>query len=95
MGTRGSTRSVVAATLLLSACDVQADEIVRNWFNDPFFQVRAGIASCPMPPGPYVTEEQRLKETHYRSERGTRCWLEPPVAFRTCDLRGLNLLPRS
>jgi hypothetical protein len=67
---------VVFAALLGAAIPALGEEVVRNWFNDPFFQVRDGIASCPMPLGPYVTEAQRLQETHYRSERGLRCYLE-------------------
>jgi hypothetical protein len=61
---------------ILVALPATADEAVRNWFKDPYFQVRAGFPRCTEPLGPYATEEQMLKETHYRSERGTRCWLE-------------------
>ena len=67
--------TVIAA--MLGPCAAQGgDEIVRNWFKDPYFQVRSAIARCAVPLGPFATEEQMLKETHYRSERGTRCWLE-------------------
>jgi BON domain-containing protein len=38
--------------------------------------VRAGYARCPEPRGPRSTREEMLRETHHRSERGTRCWLE-------------------
>ena len=62
--------------LALAAPGASADEVVRNWFDDPFFQVRSAIADCPMPLGPYVNEEQRMHETHYRLERGLRCYLE-------------------
>jgi len=62
--------------IALAAPGASADEIVRNWFDDPFFQVRSAIAACPMPLGPYVNEEQRMHETHYRLERGLRCYLE-------------------
>ena len=57
-----------------------ADEIVRNWFNDPFFPVRSAIPDCPVPLGPYGTEADRMRETHYRSERGLRCYLEKKCA---------------
>ncbi len=70
---RSIGRAIVAATL---AANAAADEVVRNWFKDPYFQVRSGFAGCPVPLGPYTTHEQMLRETHYRSERGTRCWLE-------------------
>lgn len=69
-------KHLALAAILLAATPALGDEVVRNWFNDPFFQVRSAIPDCPMPLGPYVTEEQRLHETHYRSERGLRCYLE-------------------
>lgn len=50
-------------------------EPLRNWFNDPYFQVRSGIAGCPQPLGPFTTESDMKKQTHYRAERGTSCWL--------------------
>jgi len=69
------TRGLFAiALLLVPPC--LAEEAVKNWFDDPYFQVRSAIAHCPTPLGPFTTHEQMLKETHYRSERGTRCWLE-------------------
>ncbi|MGE0800981.1 MAG: hypothetical protein AB7G13_16295 [Lautropia sp.] len=42
------------SALLLSAVAVAAaaDEPLRNWFDDPFFQVSADIADCPEPAGP-------------------------------------------
>lgn len=48
----------------------------KNWFNDPFFQVRSGITQCPVPLGPMITEAERNTEAHYRVERGTSCWME-------------------
>jgi hypothetical protein len=69
-------KHAVLASVLLAATPALGEEVVRNWFNDPFFQVRNTIPDCPMPLGPYVTESQRLQETHYRSERGLRCYLE-------------------
>ena len=50
-------------------------EELRNWFNDPFFQVSAAIADCPLPAGPFVSEAERRLQAHHRAERGTTCWL--------------------
>ncbi|MBS0319355.1 MAG: BON domain-containing protein [Proteobacteria bacterium] len=47
-----------------------------NRFHDPFVRVTAGIADCPVPPGPMVTEAEMHVEAHVRAERGTRCYLE-------------------
>jgi hypothetical protein len=50
-------------------------EELRNWFNDPFYQVRGDLKDCPVPRGPFMDEAQKLRETHNRAERGTTCWL--------------------
>jgi len=49
---------------------------LRNWFDDPFFPVRAALADCPVPLGPLTNGDERRTQTHTRSERGTRCWQE-------------------
>lgn len=51
------------------------DGILKNWFDDPFFQVRAGLAHCPAPLGPLQTEAAMKSEAHSRIERGASCWL--------------------
>ena len=74
-------RSVgVALALLLTLLPVDtlraADEgSLRNWFDDPFYQVRNGATSCATPLGPFSDEVEMRNQTHSRSERGTRCWL--------------------
>ena len=63
----------------------QAAESLQNWFNDPFFQVTAAIANCPLPAGPYASEADRRVQAHRRAEKGTTCWLarecERPNAY--------------
>ena len=49
--------------------------MLRNWFDDPFFQVRNAVPGCPTPLGPLTSEDEMRRQTHSRSERGTRCWL--------------------
>jgi hypothetical protein len=61
--------------ILAQPCRAQTDGVRRNWFNDPFFQISDGLANCPTPAGPFVTEKQRTAEAHHRAERGTSCWL--------------------
>ena len=53
----------------------RAAEALQNWFNDPFFQVTAAVADCPLPAGPYVSEPERRMQAHRRAEKGTTCWL--------------------
>lgn len=45
-----------------------------NFFGDPFVQVTKAIPACPVPQGPEITRDEMLRETHYRSERGLRCY---------------------
>lgn len=67
----------VLATLLAVApvMSPACGETLKNWFNDPFIQVRNGVPACPPPLGPLVSEEEARKESHWRTERGTTCWL--------------------
>jgi hypothetical protein len=49
---------------------------LKNRFNDPYFQVSNDVAGCPEPLGPLMTEEEAIRDTHHRLERGLRCYLE-------------------
>ncbi len=64
----------LAALLQLPAQAQPAPE-KKNWFDDPFFQVSAGLPGCPVPEGPLLTQEEQRQEAHWRAERGTSCWL--------------------
>jgi hypothetical protein len=64
--------------LLIAAafpCQASGEAALKNWFNDPFFQISTAIADCPIPVGPFATEKERLANAHHRAERGTTCWL--------------------
>lgn len=65
-----------AATALAPA----AGQERRNWFNDPFAQATRGLARCPVPEEPLLTEAEMRASAHARTERGTRCWQE-----KKCD----------
>ena len=66
---------VSLATAAPSASAPAGAEPLRNWFNDPYFQVRSGMRRCPTPKGPMSTEAEMRSESHSRTERGTSCWL--------------------
>ncbi len=70
--------ALIAAAALSGAA--QAGEPLKNWFDDPFFQVSSAIERCPTPLGPLMTEAERRIQAHSRAERGTTCWLA-----RQCD----------
>lgn len=68
---------LACVTLSIHSGAQENSEVQRkNWFNDPFFQISTGIANCPAPLGPMITEAERNAEAHYRVERGTSCWME-------------------
>ena len=67
-----------AASVVLT--QAQAGEVLRNWFDDPFFQITAAVPDCPLPAGPFLTESDMHAQSHHRAEKGTSCWLEG-----TCD----------
>lgn len=61
--------------ILLAVMAPACGETLKNWFNDPFIQVRSAVPDCPPPLGPLVSEAEARKESHWRTERGTTCWL--------------------
>ena len=65
----------IAAVALAAATAALAEPERRNWFDDPFVRVTAGLTACPAPLGPLMTHEEQRKEAHWRVERGTSCWL--------------------
>ena len=67
-------RTAVLGALLL-AVECHAADKLRNWFDDPFFQISSAVSDCPVPAGPFVTEAERRVQAHRRSEKGTTCWL--------------------
>jgi hypothetical protein len=74
MPVRGRT-FLVGLAALTTASPALSDEELRNWFNDPFFQISAALPDCPLPAGPFVTESDKRVQAHHRAERGTTCWL--------------------
>jgi len=74
-GRAGLSQAMLVAFALASGAASSGEEVLRNWFNDPYFQVRDGVPTCPVPLGPFSTEAEMRYEGHHRAERGTRCWL--------------------
>jgi hypothetical protein len=75
----GSVRTLaraLAGGLACTVATVAAAQERRNWFNDPFAQATSGLPGCPVPAGPLMTEAEMRRDSHYRLNRGTTCWLE-------------------
>ena len=82
---RNSSLAPVSAVALVAlaaffpgalAADAPQTKPLRNWFNDPFFQVRNAVPDCPVPLGPLTDGDEMRTQMHTRLERGTRCYLE-------------------
>jgi hypothetical protein len=70
-------RVMASAILAFSfVTPAQADPELRNWGNDPFFQISHAVADCPQPLGPLLTREEWQREEHYRVERGNSCYTQ-------------------
>jgi len=66
----------------------------KNWFDDPFVQVTGGIADCPAPEGPMLTEAEMRAEAHARAERGTSCFLSGRCRLPNAYLYDKEIIPR-
>jgi hypothetical protein len=66
---------VLAACVVGAACSAEPSVERRNWFDTPFGSAVMGLAACPQPEGPLITEAEMRQQAHGRIERGTSCWL--------------------
>ncbi|WP_420476158.1 transporter [Noviherbaspirillum sp. ST9] len=79
-------RLLFALALTASGAAYADNTALRNWFDDPFFQIADTMPGCPVPLGPLLTDTEMKAESHARAERGTSCWLSgacvEPNAYR-------------
>lgn len=87
-----SIRLGVLAAFLIAGPSF-ADERT-NYFNDPFLQVTSGIADCPVPEGPELTEAEIRVQAHARTERGTRCFQSGRCRLPNSYLYDNEIVPR-
>ena len=82
---------VTAALLLAGAAHAQK---MGNLFGDPFVQVTSAIANCPVPRGPYITEEQARVQQHVRSQHGGSCFRVGRCRLPNSYLYDAEIIPR-
>ncbi|MEO8310450.1 MAG: BON domain-containing protein [Caldimonas sp.] len=75
MNLRALLLAALSTSLPCATCLAQSGEELRNWFEDPFFQISSALADCPLPAGPFVSESDKRVQAHRRAEKGTTCWL--------------------
>lgn len=84
--------SALLLSLALAAAATAQER--RNWFDDPFLPVTAGLAGCPVPRGPLLTEDEMRREQHDRTQRGTSCWLDGRCRLPNAYLYDKEIAPR-
>jgi len=79
-------RAALACLVLALGTAAARAEALRNWFNDQFAQATHGLAGCPEPLGPLMTEADARRQAHPRIERGNSCYLagqcDSPNAYK-------------
>lgn len=90
---RARTRTV--ALFIACCCSAaMAQEERANYFNDPFLQVTAAIASCPKQEGPKITPGEMRAESHARAERGGSCYRAGRCRLPNSYLYDEEIIPR-
>jgi hypothetical protein len=85
------TSALLVALLVCGAAHAQK---AGNVFNDPFVQVTSAVANCPVPRGPYITEEQARVQQHVRSQHGTSCYRVGRCRLPNSYLYDAEIIPR-
>lgn len=80
--------AVLVATQVATAQDRQ------NWFDDPFVQLTAAMAKCPVPEAPLLTLQERRAEEHLRVEKGTSCFLSGRCRLPNAYLYDKDIIAR-
>jgi hypothetical protein len=86
-------RSFLFLICALGLACAQAQER-KNYFDDPFVQVTSGIADCPVPPGPDITQAEMADLAHIRAQHGTSCHLSGRCRLANSYLYDKEIIPR-
>ncbi len=92
---RPAVRNLLPLTCLAAmASGAQPGEEKANFFNDPFLQVTSAIAGCPVPEGPMITAAEMRAQSHYRAERGLRCFQSGHCRLPNSYMYDREIVPR-
>lgn len=86
--------SGMLAVLLAAGHVASIGQSRSNVFGDPFVQATSGLASCPEPEPPGVTEQEARDQAHDRSQRGVSCWLAGRCRLHNAYLYDAEIAPR-
>jgi hypothetical protein len=82
------------SVLWISLCAPVLAEDKANYFDDPFLQVTNGIAGCPVPQGPEITQKEMRSQSHVRAERGNSCYLSGRCRLSNAYQYDKEIIPR-
>jgi hypothetical protein len=85
--------AICAGLLLASTANTSAQEF-GNLFGDPFAQVTAAMPSCPVPRGPYITQESMRRAAHGRTQQGGSCHRVGRCRLPNAYLYDREIIPR-
>ncbi|MRD46382.1 transporter [Caenimonas koreensis DSM 17982] len=66
----------------------------QNYFDDPFLQVTAGVANCPVPQPPGMTQAELPAAAHVRSQHGGSCFRAGRCRLPDSYLYDKEIIPR-
>jgi hypothetical protein len=69
-------------------------QVRGNLFNDPFLQATEGFPGCPVPRGPYVSEEDVRVQGHGRMQMGGSCYRVGRCRLPNAYLYDAEIIPR-
>ncbi|OYU98256.1 MAG: transporter [Burkholderiales bacterium PBB5] len=86
--------TLAAGAALAQPAPLPPPEALANRFNDPFVQATDGLAACPLPAPPGVTEAEFREQAHWRAQRGNSCWLAGRCRLPNAYLYDAEIIPR-
>ena len=79
---------------LAAAAQAEGSPERTNAFNDPFVQVTAALADCPVPEGPLYTAEEVRALAHVRAQHGGSCYRSGRCRLPNSYLYDAEIIPR-
>ena len=92
-----NVKTKTALLLVLLGCAAATSAVAeerKNYFNDPFEQVTSGIANCPVPQAPGITQSEMPALAHIRAQHGTSCHLSGRCRLANSYLYDKEIIPR-
>jgi hypothetical protein len=83
----------MAVGCLAASAPVQAQDRQGD-LGDPFVQVTAAVAGCPVPRAPSLTPAQRREQAHVRAQHGGSCYRSGRCRLPSSYLYDQKIVPR-